>query len=98
MPPVFEWDDDKARSNLRKHRVGFIEAVSVFEDPLARIFDDPAHSAEEAREIIIGHSIVGRLFLVCFIEPLEDEVRIISARRVTKREKNDYEEYIARQT
>jgi len=65
---------------------------------LARIFDDPAHSAEEAREIIIGHSIAGRLLLVCFIEPLEDEVRIISARRVTKREKNDYEEYIANQT
>jgi hypothetical protein len=70
----------------------------VFEDAFARIFDDPAHSAEEAREIIIGHSIAGRLLLVCFIEPLEDEVRIISARRVTKREKNDYEEYIANQT
>ena len=98
MPPVFEWDEDKARSNLRKHRVAFIEAVSVFEDPLARIFDDPAHSAEEAREIIIGHSKAGKLLLVCFTEPLEDEVRIISARRVTKREKNDYEEYIANQT
>ena len=76
----------------------FIEAVSVFEDPLARIFDDPAHSAEEAREIIIGHSMAGRLLLVCFTEPLEDEVRIIGARRVTKAEKNDYEEYIANQT
>ena len=98
MPPAFGWDENKARSNLRKHRVTFIEAVSVFEDPLARIFDDPAHSAEEAREIIIGHSMAGRLLLVCFTEPLEDEVRIIGARRVTKAEKNDYEEYIANQT
>jgi uncharacterized DUF497 family protein len=55
MPPLFEWDENKARLNLRKHRVTFMEAVSVFEDPLARIFDDPAHSSEEAREIIIGH-------------------------------------------
>ena len=97
MPPLFEWDENKAQLNLRKHRVTFIEAVSVFEDPLARIFDDPAHSSEESREIIIGHSIAGRLLLVCFTEPLEDEIRIISARRVTKREKNDYEEYIANQ-
>jgi uncharacterized DUF497 family protein len=97
MPPLFEWDENKARLNLRKHRVIFIEAVSVFEDPLARNFDDPAHSSEESREIIIGHSIAGRLLLVSFTEPLEDEIRIISARRVTKREKNDYEEYIANQ-
>ena len=54
MPPLFEWDENKARLNLRKHRVTFIEAVSVFEDRLARIFDDPAHSSEEASEIIIG--------------------------------------------
>jgi len=98
MPPLFEWDENKARLNLRKHRVTFIEAVSVFEDPLGQIFDDPAHSSGESREIIIGHSIAGRLLLVCFTESLEDEIRIISARRVTKREKNDYEEYIANQT
>ena len=94
MPPAFGWDENEARSNLRKHRVTFIEAVSFFEDPLARIFDGPVHSAEEIREIIIGHSIAGRLLLVCFTESLEDEVRILSARRVTKREKKDYEGYI----
>jgi uncharacterized DUF497 family protein len=98
MPPAFGWDENKARSNLRKHRVTFLEAVSVFEDSLARIFDDPAHSAEETCEIIIGHSIAGRLLLVYFTERLADEVRIISALRVTKREKKDYEEYIANQT
>ena len=94
----FEWDQHKARLNLKKHSVTFIEAASVFGYPLARIFDDPAHSADEAREIIIGHSITGRLLLVCFTVLLEDLIRIISARRVTKREKNDYEEYIANQT
>jgi uncharacterized DUF497 family protein len=89
MPPAFGWDENKARPSLRKHRVTFLEAVSVFEDPV--------HSAEEIREIIIGHSRAGRLLLVCFTEPLEDEVRILSARRVTKREKKDYEEYVADQ-
>jgi len=97
MPPPFESDENKARLSLRKHRVTSIEAVSVFEDHLARIFDDAAYSSEECRELIIGNSIAGGLLLVCFTEPLEDEVRIINARRVTKREKNDHEEYIADQ-
>jgi hypothetical protein len=64
---------------------------------LAWIFDDPVHSAEEIREIVIGHSIACGLLLVCFTEPLEDGVRILSARRVTKRQRKDYEEYIADQ-
>ena len=55
MLPVFEWDNRKAQSNLRKHRVSFTEAASVFSDPLARIFADEAHSGNEVREIIIGH-------------------------------------------
>ena len=50
MSPVFEWDNRKARSNFRKHRVQFTEAVSVFSDPLARIFPDEAHSGNEVRE------------------------------------------------
>ena len=68
MSLVFEWDARKARSNLRKHRVSFAEAVSVFGNPLARIFPDKKHSAEEFREIIIGHSSTKRLLLVCFME------------------------------
>jgi uncharacterized protein len=95
LAPAFEWDSRKARSNIRKHGVTFIEAASVFADPLARIFDDPDHSAEESREIIIGHSATGKLLLVCFSEALEDQVRIISARRATKREQQDYEENVA---
>ena len=53
----FEWDEDKAGSNLRKHGVTFDEAGTVFADPLAVIFDDEDHSQDECREIVIGHSV-----------------------------------------
>jgi uncharacterized protein len=95
LAPAFEWDNRKARSNIRKHGVTFIDAASVFADPLARIFDDPDHSAEESREIIIGRSATRKLLLVCYSETLGDQVRIISARRATKREQQDYEENVA---
>ena len=86
----FEWDSHKAAANLKKHRVGFEEAQTVFIDERAFIFDDELHSDAERREIIIGHSIRNRLLLVCFTER-DDAVRIISARRVTGNEQNDYE-------
>jgi uncharacterized DUF497 family protein len=88
----FEWDETKAKTNLSKHGVSFLEAQTVFLDPLARIFDDELHSVNELREIIVGHSIDGRLLLVSFTERETGVVRIISARRVTRRERNDYEE------
>ena len=88
----FEWDPKKAAANLKKHRVSFDEATTVFNDSLAFIFDDEAHSASEHREIIIGHSILNRLALVCFTERVEDVVRIFSARLATKKEGEDYEE------
>lgn len=91
MALEFEWHADKAASNARKHGVTFDEAMTVFADPLAAIFDDDEHSAEEKREIIVGHSAKGRLLLVSFTERGE-AVRIISARRATKRERKDYEE------
>ena len=56
MDLSFEWDPRKAASNLRKHGVSFEEAVRVFGDPLARIFDDPDHSSDELRELIVGHA------------------------------------------
>jgi len=87
----FEWDDNKAHLNLRNHGVGFDEAVTVFVDPLARIFDDEVHSTAERREIIVGHSLRGRFLLVGFTER-SDTTRIISARRATRKERNDYEE------
>jgi uncharacterized DUF497 family protein len=94
MGLVFEWDPRKDQVNLERHRIGFSEATSVFADPLARIFADEDHSANEQREIIIGHSQANRLLLVCFSEPEEGRVRIISARRATRREQHDYEGHI----
>ena len=88
----FEWDSKKAAANLKKHKVSFDEAVSVFADPLASIFDDEGHSKTEFREIIIGTSILNRLVLVCFTEHEENLVRIINARLATKREREDYED------
>ena len=87
----FEWRDSKSEANVRKHGVSFQEALTVFADPLARIFDDPDHSTDEMREIIVGHSTQQRLLVVCFTER-EDKVRIISARAATSRERHDYEQ------
>jgi uncharacterized DUF497 family protein len=88
----FEWDKVKAAANFRKHKVTFDEASTVFSDPLARILGDEEHSAEEQREIIVGYSIINHLLLVYFIEADEDTVRIFSARQVTRKERQDYEE------
>ena len=89
----FEWDESKARANQIEHEVSFDEASTVFEDLLARIFDDEEHSIGERREII-GHSVNHRLFLVCFTERPNQVIRIISARRPTPKERKDYEENV----
>ena len=72
--------------------MSFEEALTVFSDPDARIHDDPAHSANETREIIVGHSARNRLLLVAFTER-QGAVRIISARRTTRHESNEYEKH-----
>jgi uncharacterized DUF497 family protein len=90
---VFEWDAKKAASNLRKHGVSFDEALTVFADPLGAIHDDPDHSANEYRELLVGHSSSDRLLIVSFTE-LPKSVRIISARRATRQERRDYEETV----
>lgn len=87
----FEWDETKAAINLKKHGVNFQEATTVFENPLAIIFDDEEHSIDENREIIIGHSRNNRLLLVSYPER-PNAIRIISARLATRREREDYEE------
>ena len=92
MGYLFEWDKWKAIANEKKHGVTFDEASTVFRNPLAFIFDDEGNSEVELREIIIGHSIGGRLVVVSFMERAEGVVRIISARRATKKEQEDYEE------
>ncbi len=88
---VFEWDPRKAKANQGKHQVTFDEACTVFDDPLAAIFPDEDHSISERREIMIGHSMLKRLLIVCFTESLSGRVRIFSARRATAREQHDYE-------
>ena len=92
MSVRFEWDRTKAKRNLKKHRVSFDEASTVFGDVHAKIFLDEGHSSAETREIIIGHSIQDRLLLVSFTERLPNVLRIISARTATRKERKSYEE------
>jgi uncharacterized DUF497 family protein len=87
----FEWDESKAAANLNKHGVSFEEAKTVFDNVLAVIFDDEAHSVGERREIIIGHSQNNRLLLISFAER-SNTIRIISARLATRSEGKDYEQ------
>jgi len=93
MSLKFEWDRKKEAFNISKHGVSFREGLTVFADPLARIFEDEDHSIEEQREIMIGHSAKERLLVVCFTAQGES-VRIFSARKATRRERKDYEENI----
>lgn len=95
MSQRFEWDANKAAVNARTHEVTFEEALTVFADPLARVFADPDHSVEERREVIIGHSTRRHLLVVAFTER-DDSLRIISAREATARERHDYEESTAK--
>jgi uncharacterized protein len=93
MPLAFEWDERKANANLAKHGVGFAEAATVFADPLSLTIPDPAHSASEDRFVILGLSHQNRLVVVVFTER-GDTIRVISARRATKKERRTYEEAI----
>ena len=86
-----EWDSTKAQKNEKKHQVSFLEAASVFHDPLAITGEDPDHSIDEARFITFGLSSAGRLLTISHTYRNE-KIRIISARRATKAEKVIYEE------
>ncbi len=88
---VYEWDQRKAEANQRKHGVSFSEAVSVFADPLAWSFPDPDHSVGEEREITIGRTGRGRVVFISHCQR-GGRTRVISARRATKREREQYEE------
>lgn len=87
---LFEWDDEKAASNLRKHGVDFEEARTVFEDPFAITIPDDSHSVDETRWVILGMSLLARVLLVVHTERRE-RIRIISARRATPSERLQYE-------
>lgn len=89
----FEWSEQKAEANLKKHEVSFDEAKTVFDDPLFVIFADPDHSVEENRFIIMGESNQNRLLVVSYTERLP-KTRLISARKATPAERKKYEEDI----
>lgn len=86
-----EWDPRKAAQNLRKHGVSFHEAATVFGDPLSMTYQDPDHASAEQRFITVGKSRIGRLLLVAHADR-GDNIRVISARKVTRRERKQYEE------
>ena len=91
----FEWDENKNKINQRKHGISFDEVTSVFRDAFAIVFDDPDHSDNEERFLIIGASDKRGICLVSHCYRGQDQViRIISARKATKTERNIYEEGI----
>ncbi|MFA4903663.1 MAG: BrnT family toxin [Desulfobaccales bacterium] len=87
----FEWDPDKAATNEKKHGVTFLEAATIFGDPLAITFVDPDHSVNEQRFLSFGLSRFGRLLIVSHTDR-EGRIRIISARVMTRQEVKIYEE------
>ena len=91
----FDWDEAKNKSNRMKHGVWFEEAQSVFDDTPGRLFSDPEHSDEEERFILVGVSSTGRTLVVVHCYQSSDSlVRIISARKASKKELRFYEEGI----
>jgi len=91
MAFLFQWDKKKARLNLKRHKVSFEEASTVFGDTLSRTIDDPLHFEDEDRYVIVGQSVQGRLLVV--VHTIRgNNIRIISARVATPTERKNYEE------
>jgi hypothetical protein len=88
---IFEWDPVKAETNVRKHGVTFDEASTIFGDPLNLLMEDPDHSHDEERYLLLGMSNRRRLLVVAFAER-PPRTRLISARRATRQERRRYEE------
>ena len=87
----FEWDDNKADSNFNKHGIRFAEAATVWLDPSSLEIPDPEHSQDEERWIRLGYSTQAKILVVVYVEKIEGEkIRIISARKATKTEGNQY--------
>lgn len=90
----FEWDENKNAINKRKHNISFEEAQTVFYDDEALVIDDPEHSGQEERFIILGMSTRANLLVVCHCyRQSETVIRIISARKATKNEARQYSEW-----
>jgi len=91
MKLTFEWDEVKARTNFKKHKVSFEEGKTIFNDPLLFTFPDDVHSSKEDRFINIGLSANSRILVLTHTER-QDKIRIISCRKATARERKFYEE------
>lgn len=91
MELIFEWDEEKAKANLKRHKVSFEEAKTVFNDPFLLTFPDPEHSKGEQRYINIGVSSKGRVLIAIHTER-EGNTRLISCRKATPSERRTYEE------
>ena len=92
----FDWDEKKAKSNIKKHGISFSEAQSVFDDDVARLIPDPDHSEEEERFILLGISCTLNILVVVHCYRDQDSViRLISARKATKSEAKQYKEFLA---
>ncbi len=91
----FEWDERKARANEEKHGISFSEAETVFYDENARLLYDTEHSSEEDRYILLGTSDSLSLLVVCHVYKEDEEtIRIFSARRANKRERQQYQSFL----
>jgi uncharacterized DUF497 family protein len=88
---LFEWDPDKAKKNIKVHGVSFDEASTSFKDALSLTLYDPLHSEGEDRMVLIGNSFKNRMLVIVHTER-GDKIRIISARKATKKERKQYEE------
>ncbi len=88
---TYEWDPKKAEANQRKHGVSFEEAATVFQDLNAVTFEDPDHSDEEPREVTVGLSRSGRVLFLSHCDRRK-RIRIISARKATPKEREQYAE------
>ncbi len=89
----FEWDPKKNAENVRGHGITFKEAKTIFTDQYARLIADPDHPEEEDRFILLGTSISSRLLVVCHCIKLNETIRLISARKADKQERQLYEDF-----
>ena len=87
---IFEWDEKKAKQNIKKHGISFEEAATVFGDPFSITIYDPLHSGDEDRFVILGISNKNRVLVVVHTDR-DERIRIISARKATQKERKQYE-------
>jgi len=92
MELLFEWDEDKAKGNLQKHKISFDEAKTIFNDPALLTFPDQVHSDREDRFISIGMSAKARVLVMVHTDRGDHIVRVISCRRATRTEQEVYED------